>query len=213
MKPLGDYIASAFHAPSGEMLHSVNPAKNGETVHSTAWSVDRMDSAIDAADAAQPQWASLSREERFQYLVRFRESLIKNESKISEAILLETGKIASEAKAEAKALISRFDLVRKIVDGDLVEGNIPGRPGEALRYHPLGVVGVIGPYNYPLHLCHAYVIPALLAGNTVVMKPSEVTPLSAERYAAAAHDAGFPSGVFNMVLGKGRGRPSARCKP
>ena len=203
MTPLGDYISQEFHAPEGEALHSVNPAKEGERVFSTAWTEARVGLAASAAGAAQNAWARLSRDERFHYLARFREALHARESALAEAILLETGKIRAEAVAEARALVSRFDLVHSIVDRDLVEGPVPGRPGESLRYHALGVVGVIGPYNYPLHLCHAYVLPALLAGNTVVVKPSEITPLCAERYAEAAHEAGFPPGVFNMVIGGG----------
>ena len=76
---------------------------------------------------------------------------------------------------------------------DLKAGQVA--PGETLRYQPLGVVGVIGPFNFPLHLCHAHVVPALLAGNTVVVKPSDITPLCGQRYAEAAHAAKLPAGV------------------
>ena len=76
-------------------------------------------------------------------------------------------------------------------------------PGESLRYQPLGVVGVIGPFNFPLHLCHAHVVPSLLAGNTVVIKPSDITPLCGQRYAEAAHAAKLPPGVLNVVVGDG----------
>src|SRR5690606_9363367 len=63
--------------------------------------------------------------------------------------------------------------------------------------------GVIGPFNFPIHLCHAHVVPALPAGNTVVVKPSDITPLAGPRYAAAAHAASLPPGVFNLVGGGG----------
>ena len=65
------------------------------------------------------------------------------------------------------------------------------------------LVGVIGPFNFPLHLCHAHVVPALLAGNTVVVKPSDITPLCGQRYAEAVHAANLPAGVVNLVIGTG----------
>src|SRR6185436_12449727 len=118
---------------------------------------------------------------------------------LADAIVLETGKLRSEAKAEIQTLINRFELSRAALAAELAAGQVA--PGEHLRYQPLGVVGVIGPFNFPLHLCHAHVIPALLAGNTVVIKPSDITPLSGQRYAEAAQAAGLPAGVFNVVIG------------
>ncbi|MBA2541100.1 MAG: aldehyde dehydrogenase family protein [Deltaproteobacteria bacterium] len=84
---------------------------------------------------------------------------------------------------------------------DLKPGQVAA--GEQLRYAALGVIGVIGPFNFPLHLCHAHVVPALLAGNTVVVKPSDITPLCGQRYAEAAHAAKLPAGVFNLIVGLG----------
>jgi RHH-type proline utilization regulon transcriptional repressor/proline dehydrogenase/delta 1-pyrroline-5-carboxylate dehydrogenase len=100
-------------------------------------------------------------------------------------------------------VLARFDVARQLATADLREGPIAGSAHEQLRYHPLGVVAVIGPYNYPLHLCHAHVVPALLTGNTVVVKPSDITPLVGQRYAETAAAAGLPPGVFNLVLGTG----------
>jgi succinylglutamic semialdehyde dehydrogenase len=79
-----------------------------------------------------------------------------------------------------------------------------GAPGEQ-RFHPLGVVGIIGPYNFPLHLVNTHLVPALVTGNCVVVKPSEVTPLAAQRYAGwfADPEVGLPPGVFNLVHGLG----------
>src|SRR6185436_692621 len=113
----------------------------------------------------------------------------------------ETGKIRSEAKLEIQTLLNRFDLVKTAMAADLKPGQVA--PGETLRYAPLGVVGVIGPFNFPLHLCHAHVVPALLLGNTVVVKPSDITPLCGQRYAECAKEAGLPPGVLNVVVGAG----------
>jgi len=160
-----------------------------------------MTEACDAAAAAAPAWARLGLAERAAHLDRFRQALADRAADLAEAIVLETGKLRSEAAAEVQLLLVRFDLVHRRVARDLADQTVPGRPSEKLRHHPLGVVGVIGPFNFPLHLCHAHVIPALFTGNAVVVKPSEVTPLAAQRYAEAAHAAGLPPGVFNLVHG------------
>lgn len=204
MQALGDYIGGAFVAPTGsDLLRSVNPAADGAPVFETAWAPERIGLACAAAEAARVGWSGLSIDARFAALVRFRDALAKDADALAEAVVLETGKLRSEAKAEVSSLLARFDLVRKTAMADLHEGPVSGFPHEELRHHPLGVVGVIGPFNYPLHLCHAHVIPALLLGNTVVVKPSEVAPLAGQHYAAAAKAAGFPAGVFNLVHGGG----------
>ncbi|HWM86830.1 MAG TPA: aldehyde dehydrogenase family protein [Kofleriaceae bacterium] len=201
MRPLGDYIAGRFHAPTGEPLVSTNPARAGARVLETAWSPDRVGQACDAAAGAAQAWARLGLAERAARLGRFRAALAERAGDLAEAIVLETGKLRSEAAAEVQLLLVRFDLVHELVERDLADRAVPGRPSERLRHHPLGVVGVIGPFNFPLHLCHAHVLPALFTGNAVVVKPSEVTPLAGQRYAEAVHAAGLPDGVFNLVQG------------
>jgi acyl-CoA reductase-like NAD-dependent aldehyde dehydrogenase len=203
MEALGDYINGRFVAPpAGEALVSRNPAREGAVVLETSWSPQRMTEACDAAAAAAPAWAALSRAARWEALVRFREALKAHAGPLADAIVAEIGKVRSEARTEVGSLVGRFDLVRSIAEIDMVEGPpMPDRPLERLRFHPLGVVGVIGPFNFPMHLCHAYVVPALLMGNTVVVKPSEVSPLCGQRYAEAAHAAGLPPGVLNLVQG------------
>ncbi len=181
----------------------MNPARGGARVLETAASVARVAAAAQAAAAAAPAWARLSLAERAAHLARFRAAISARAGELAEAITLETGKLRSEAAAEVGSLVARFDLVEKLVARDLVDRVVPGRPSEKLRHHPMGVVGVIGPFNFPLHLCHAHVVPALLTGNAVVIKPSEVTLLAAQRYAEAAQEARLPAGVFNLVQGAG----------
>ncbi|HUH05050.1 MAG TPA: aldehyde dehydrogenase family protein, partial [Kofleriaceae bacterium] len=199
----GDYIRGAFLPAEGEPLVSRNPARGGETVFETAWSAAQVARATAAAAEAALPWSRLSIDDRYQRLLRFKAAIAERKSELAEAIMLETGKLASEASAEVGALLARFELIRALVDEDLHPGALPGMPAEQLRYHALGVVAVIGPFNYPAHLCHAHVVPALLLGNAVVVKPSEVTPLVGQRYAEAAHAAGLPPGVFNLVQGRG----------
>ena len=183
VRPLGDYIDGRFLAPEGDALGSVNPARGGARVLETAASVARVALAANAASAAASAWARLSLAERVVHLHRFRAAIAARTAELAEAITLETGKLRTEATAEVGSLVARFDLVEKLVVRELGDRVVPGRPAERLRHHPMGVVGVIGPFNFPLHLCHAHVIPALMTGNAVVVKPSEVTLLAAQRYA------------------------------
>ncbi len=198
-----DYIGGKFLEPVGEPLVSVDPARDGEPVLTTRWSAARVGEAVASAKAAQPGWARRSLEERWAHLVRFRAAIVERKEAMAEAIALETGKLLKETRVEVQTVIGRFDLVLAQIQNDLREGQLPGFPNEALRWHPHGVVAVIGPFNFPIHLCNSHVLPALLLGNTVVMKPSEVAPLSGIRYAEAAHAAGLPPGVFQLVHGRG----------
>ncbi|HVV85110.1 MAG TPA: aldehyde dehydrogenase family protein [Kofleriaceae bacterium] len=203
MQALGNYVNGAFVPPTGDALVSHNPAADGAVVFETGFTVEAVAAATAAAAAAQPAWARLSLAERFAVLTRWKDALAARAKDLADAIVLETGKIRSEAQQEVQTVLARFDIARGLAAADLREGPVAGSPHEQLRYHPLGVVAVIGPYNYPIHLCNAHVIPALLTGNAVVVKPSDLTPLTGQRYAEAAHAAGLPPGLFNLVQGTG----------
>jgi RHH-type transcriptional regulator, proline utilization regulon repressor / proline dehydrogenase / delta 1-pyrroline-5-carboxylate dehydrogenase len=201
VQALGNFISGAFVAPSGTAVVSRNPAADGAVVFETGMSVAAAGDAVRAAAAAQPAWVRLTLAERAGVLERFKQAISARADALTDAIVLETGKLRSEARAEIQTLINRFDLARAAVAAEATGGQ--SAPGEQLRYQPLGVVGVIGPFNFPLHLCHAHVIPALLTGNTVVVKPSDLTPLCGQRYAEAAQAADLPPGVLNLVIGTG----------
>ncbi|MEM9489829.1 MAG: aldehyde dehydrogenase family protein, partial [Myxococcota bacterium] len=156
MKALGDYIGGAFSAPEGDALVSHNPARGGIPVLETAWSSERAAAACASAGAAAPAWAQRPMAERWQALVRFREAIRARSDELADAIVAETGKLRSEARGEVGALLSRFELVRALAESEMRGGPLPGRPHEQLRFHALGVVAVIGPFNYPAHLCHAH---------------------------------------------------------
>lgn len=199
----GDFIGGRFVAPQGDTLVSRNPAQAGQPVLETAWDAVRVAQACEAAASAQAAWQAMGLSGRWRALLRFRDAISAHAEALAEAITLEMGKLRSEARIEVKALVGRFGLVHGQIASDLRSGPLPGFPDEELHYSPHGVVGVIGPFNFPLHLCHAHVVPALLTGNTVVIKPSEVTPLCGQRYAEAALAAGLPPGVVNVVNGGG----------
>jgi acyl-CoA reductase-like NAD-dependent aldehyde dehydrogenase/4-aminobutyrate aminotransferase-like enzyme/GNAT superfamily N-acetyltransferase len=201
VQALGNFIGGAFVAPSGTPLVSRDPAADGKVVFETGYTVSAAHDAAAAAAAAQPAWAALAIGERAAHLERFKAAIAARAGELADAIVLETGKLRAEAKTEIQTLLNRFDLVKAAVAGDLRAGKVAA--GEELRYRPLGVVAVIGPFNFPLHLCHAHVIPALLTGNTVVVKPSDISPLCGQRYAECAQAAALPPGVLNVVVGAG----------
>jgi acyl-CoA reductase-like NAD-dependent aldehyde dehydrogenase/4-aminobutyrate aminotransferase-like enzyme/ribosomal protein S18 acetylase RimI-like enzyme len=201
VQALGNFINGAFIAPCGTAVVSRNPAADGAVVFETGMVLAAAGDAVRAAAAAQPAWGRYPLAERAGALDRFKQAISARADALADAIVLETGKLRSEARAEIQTLINRFDLARAAVAAEATGRQVA--PGEQLRYQPLGVVGVIGPFNFPLHLCHAHVIPALLTGNTVVVKPSDLTPLCGQRYAEAAQAADLPPGVFNLVIGTG----------
>ncbi len=203
VQALGNYVHGAFVPPTGEVLVSRNPAADGVVVFETAFTVEAVAEATAAAAAAQPAWGRRSMADRFVALTRWRDAIAARARDLADAIVLETGKLRSEAQQEIQTVLARFDVARGLATADLREGPIAGSAHEQLRYHPLGVVAVVGPYNYPIHLCHAHVVVALLTGNAVVVKPSDLTPLTGQRYAETAHAAGLPPGLFNLVNGTG----------
>lgn len=212
-RPLGDLIGGRFLPPVGRPLTSSDPATEAGEVLVTAWDASRMETAAEAAAEASTAWATLTRAERWERLRAFHDALAERQGAIADAIERETGKIRSEARSEAGSLLSRFDAARRMFLAQDGDGPLVPTEGESLEHRPLGVVGVIGPSNYPVHLVHAYALPALLAGNTVVVKPSELTPLAGQRYAEAALAAGLPPGVINVVQGEGPAGAALAANP
>jgi len=158
--------------------------------------------AVSVADREFRRFSSLPRGERINLLHRLKQCLEKREAEIENLITLETGKARWESRQEAKALSSKIqitlDTVLPLVEQ--IEGT--GRTNkQEMKLLPRGVCAVIGPFNFPLHLANGHIIPALLAGNTVIFKSSEHSPLCAGLYARCFQEAGFPTGAFQMLPG------------
>ena len=198
---LGDYIGGVFYFGEGApSLHSTNPA-TGARVSEGAPREGAVEQAVAAARAALPAWRRAGVEARAEALRAVAAKVGAHQARIAEAITAEMGKPHAEAMVEAGSVKSKIEGTIAQLSHTLPPAP-PGAPGEQ-RFHPLGVVAVIGPFNFPVHLLNTHVIPALLTGNTVVLKPSEVTPLAAQRYVELFHEAGFPPGVLNLVQGGG----------
>ncbi len=197
----GDFIDNEWLQPSaGRTLRSINPA-DGSVVAEVLTSPAHAAPAVEAAARAYPAWAALKTEERLAALKRFARELEPRTESLARTITMEMGKPISEARIEARSLLSRINMVADHQIPQVEPWTPPGVDGEC-RYHPLGVIVVIGPFNFPLHLIHAHVMPALATGNTVVIKPSERAPLAAQRYVEAWAAAGLPP-VLQLVQGGG----------
>jgi acyl-CoA reductase-like NAD-dependent aldehyde dehydrogenase len=163
------------------------------------------------ARAAQPGWAAKSFEERAALLMAARAWLVLNGERVVETICGETGRPADEVQVSDLAYgISAFEFWAANAESMLADEDVPTaspavRGGRKLkvRYAPLGVVGVIGPWNFPLTNSFGDCIPALAAGNSVILKPSEVTPLTSLLMAEMLAEVGFPDGVFQVATGRG----------
>jgi len=163
---------------------------------------EQVSAAVDSARNALPEWANLTMEEREKFLNGFKEALQKKKDYLAEVISKETGKPLWESKAEVGAMIAKVD-----ISIDAQRQRCPEITKQlplgfsVTRHKPLGVAAVLGPYNFPGHLPNGHIVPALLAGNTVVFKPSEQTPLVGEEMVNIWKEANLPEGILNIVQG------------
>ena len=200
-----DVIDGSCREIPGDLLVSHNPARPDQIIWSGAPSIDHVDDAVIAARRALPEWMGLSIERRVEHLCRWRDVARAHVDELADLIGREVGKPAPEAMIEANAIAGKVDLtlessvMGRIKDWTADAGT--GRTGRC-RYRPHGVMSVIGPFNFPAHLPNGQFVPALLAGNTVVFKPSELAPAVGQRLGELMQEAGLPPGVFNVVHGK-----------
>ena len=198
----GSLIDGRWISGGEDRLEVVSPIDD-QVVFSTPIDPQHAPLAIEAARRAAPAWAALTRSDREAALRRVQTELAARQEKIAEAICREVGKPLWEARGEAKGLAARVDLTCGAIGGDVADWTLPGAIG-AGHYLPLGVVAVLGPFNFPAHLANGQILPALLLGNTVILKPSEKAAGVAALYAEAMAAAGLPAGVFNLVQGDHR---------
>ncbi|MDR7114387.1 succinylglutamate-semialdehyde dehydrogenase [Caulobacter sp. BE254] len=198
----GVFIDGVWRVGAGTEAVSVDPA-TGEVIwrQTTAGPAD-VAAAVAAARKAFPAWADMPREERIAVLRRYKDVLVARTATFAEALSRETGKALWETKAELGSMAGKVDASIKAYDERTGEHASDMAFGRAvLRHRPHGVMAVLGPFNFPGHLPNGHIVPALLAGDTVVFKPSEETPLAGQLLVEALEAAGVPSGVINLVQG------------
>jgi len=186
----------------GNQVASVNPATEELLAKFSSATLDQVGDAIHAARDAFYAWADQSLDQRIVHLNKFVVALKQEKDRMAETVSQETGKPLWESMTEINAMLNKVPISIQAYRDRCLELKINLEDASNQTYFkPHGVVGVLGPFNLPGHLPHGHIIPALLAGNTCVFKPSELTPLTGQRYMELWQKAGIPSGVINLVQG------------
>ncbi|WP_333795708.1 succinylglutamate-semialdehyde dehydrogenase [Rheinheimera sp.] len=197
------FINGQWQQGQGQLFVSTDPAKNQQIWQGQAASEVQVDAAFQAARAAFEAWADLSFSARSDVVKNFAQKLNEHKEALALTIAEETGKPLWETRTEVAAMIGKIDISIRAYQERTGEKENPMPQGRAfIRHKPHGVVAVFGPYNFPGHLPNGHIVPALLAGNTVVFKPSEMTPKVAEATVKLWQEAGLPAGVLNLVQGE-----------
>lgn len=181
-------------------LISTEPATGAELWRGPLGDVD---AAVASARAAGPGWSALPIIKRVDALKRFAERIFSDPEPLADLIARETGKPLWEARTEAESVANKVDISIKAYADRTPQRRSDGERGvrTAVRHKPHGVMAVLGPYNFPAHLPNGHIVPALLAGNSVVFKPSEKTPAVGAMLVDLMHQAGVPADVLRLVIG------------
>jgi succinylglutamic semialdehyde dehydrogenase len=181
-------------------LVSYEPATGAELWRGNVGDVDR---EVAAAREAWPRWSAAPLKDRLERIRSFANRVRADSEKFADTIARETGKPLWEARTEVESVINKVDISVKAYAERTSQRRIDGKPGtrNALRHKPHGALAVLGPYNFPAHLPNGHIIPALIAGNAIIFKPSEKTPASGQMLVDLYHKAGIPSGVVRIVHG------------
>ena len=204
----GNYIDGEFVKTTNpnSSFDNYSPADLSDNVINISTENAHVNQACEAAQRAFREWSEMSIESRMEILNRVKEAIAAKEEKFATTISRETGKPLWETQGEAKALVAKFNITfeksLELIKEVRIENALPGVAG-VIRYRPRGVFAVMGPFNFPAHLPNGHIVPALVTGNCVVFKPSELTPATAQLMAECYQEAGVPNGVFNLVHGKG----------
>ncbi|MCF5710405.1 succinylglutamate-semialdehyde dehydrogenase [Pseudomonas syringae] len=196
------YIAGAWLAGQGETITSLNPVTQQVLWSGQGATAGQVELAVQAARQAFPGWARRSLQERIDVLEAFAARLKHHADDLAHCIGEETGKPLWESATEVTTMINKVAISVQSYRERTGEKSGPlGDATAVLRHKPHGVVAVFGPYNFPGHLPNGHIVPALLAGNSVLFKPSELTPKVAELTVKCWIEAGLPSGVLNLLQG------------
>ena len=187
---------------SGLPFSSYNPANGKMLWQGHAASEEEVSLAVSYAKHAFASWSFLSLEERITYIKHFQIILKEREQEFADLISQETGKPLWDSLSEVSSMLNKIDLSIAAYQERCSNFSRPHSFANSItRFRPHGVVAVLGPYNFPGHLPHGHIVPALLAGNTLIFKPSDYTPLVGQKMVELWQQAELPSGVLNLLQG------------
>lgn len=196
------YIDGHWIKGNGMTFNSVNPADSSTVWEGRVATEEEILAAYEAAKRAKAHWSQLDLASRVGRLQNYQKQIEMRSEQLAYLIAVETGKPLWEARTEVKSVIGKIDISIDAYHERTGEKqlNVPDATGH-LRFKPHGIVVVLGPFNFPAHLSNGHIVPALLAGNTIIYKPSELTPSVAECMMQCWHDSGLPGGVLNLIQG------------
>ena len=207
----GDYFSNGYHkmpetstTGAHEKFEKFAPANTGHKLWELEVYYDHVDAVVLSAQKGFQAWRAISFEERSTYLKRYQKAVIAKKEEIARAIALEVGKPYWESLTEANALSAKVDItlndsLRRIANQNF-DDILPATRGE-LYYRPIGPSLIIGPFNFPCHLANGQILSSLIAGNSIIFKPSEKTPYCAQLLIDCFVQAQFPKGVINLIQG------------
>ncbi|MEO8408155.1 MAG: succinylglutamate-semialdehyde dehydrogenase [Oxalobacteraceae bacterium] len=196
------FINGQWLSGQGEVFDVTNPANGAMLWSGAAAAGSDVDSACQAARAGFRFWSRTPLQTRIAVCQRFRDLLKENAEQLAGLIALEVGKPLWEARTEVASMAAKVDISVQSYQARTGHTQTAMADGSAvLRHRPHGVFGVFGPYNFPGHLPNGHIVPALIAGNAIVFKPSEYAPQTAIRTVELWQRAGLPDGVLNLLNG------------
>ena len=206
MKDLKMYINGKFvESSSGKWINVLNPSTEEVISRQPDGTVDDVNAALDAAKAAQKEWAKTPACERAEYLKKMANGIRARENDFVEIIMREQGKTRNWASIEVGATIAYFDYMATFarhIEGEIIQSDNRGET-IYLSKKPIGVVAGILPWNFPFFLIARKAGAALIAGCSIVLKPSQLTPENCTEFCKVVDETGLPAGLFNVVTGKG----------
>lgn len=203
MTSKGMFIDNQWLAGEGKELESFDPGTGERLWLGRSASEPQVYEAVRAARQASASWQLIDFEDRAAMAKRFGEVLSQDKDRLGRTISSETGKPLWETATEVRSMIDKIDIAIKAYQErtGIRERDIPGARS-VTRHKPHGVIAVFGPFNLPGHLPNGHIVPALLAGNTILFKPSRFTPMVAEQVVELWQQASLPKGVINLLQGE-----------
>lgn len=209
----GNYFNGDYQLPIIDTLRNTvkvikkhNPSNTSQKLWELTIDYNCIDDVIESSIKGFEHWRKTPVKERLDYLSRFKEIVQKKQDQIAEAIAMETGKPLWESLTEAKALAAKVDVTTSKSLSRISKqefSNIMPKTDGQINFKPIGPCFVIGPFNFPCHLANGQILNALVAGNSIIFKPSEKTCFSGQLLIDCFHEAGFPKGVINLIQGDG----------